>query len=130
MRQHSIVNPNQAVYSDERLLLDFAGESVTLDGNRVQLTSKEYRLLAHMVQHAGEILPRDALLRDVWGYGPDMQTRTLDVHVRRLRRSLATMRTRESKHSLVSGTVFNLVQMQLVPDFSAGPASPARSLTG
>jgi DNA-binding response OmpR family regulator len=111
-------------------LLDFAGESVALDGNQVQLTSKEYRLLANMVQHAGEILHRDALFRDVCGYGPDMQTRTLDVHVAALARSLATMLTGESKHSLVSGTVFNLVQMQLVPDFSAGPASPARSLTG
>ena len=66
MRQHSIVNPNEAVYADEHLLLDFVSQSVTLDGFRVHLTRKEYQLLAHMVQHAGEILTRSALLRGVW----------------------------------------------------------------
>jgi two-component system phosphate regulon response regulator PhoB len=88
MSQDSIVNPNEAVYADEHLSLDFVNQSVTLDGYKVQLTRKEYRLLAHMAQHAGEIVPRDALLTEVWGYGPDLKTRTIDVHVRRLRRKL------------------------------------------
>lgn len=88
MSQDSIVNPNDAVYADGHLSLDFVNQSVTLDGFRVPLTRKEYQLLAHMAQHAGEIVPRDALLTEVWGYGPDMKTRTIDVHVRRLRRKL------------------------------------------
>ena len=41
-----------------------------------------------LVQHAGEIIPRDALLLRVWGYGSEIRTRTLDVHVRRLRKKL------------------------------------------
>ena len=86
MKPDSIVNSTEAVYADEHLLLDFVGESVTLDGNTMQLTRKEYQLLVHMVQRIGEVVPRDALLREVWGYGPEMKTRTLDVHVRRLRK--------------------------------------------
>jgi DNA-binding response OmpR family regulator len=88
MRQHSIINPNQAVYADEHLLLDFVSQSATLYGDRLHLTRKEYQLLAHIVQHAGEVLTRDTLLREVWGYGPAMRTRTVDVHVRRLRKKL------------------------------------------
>jgi len=52
------------------------------------LTRKEYDLLSLLVQHAGEIIPREALLMRVWGYGADIRTRTLDVHVRRLRKKL------------------------------------------
>jgi two-component system phosphate regulon response regulator PhoB len=52
------------------------------------LTRKEYDLLALLVQHAGEIIPRDALLMQVWGYGSEIRTRTLDVHIRRLRKKL------------------------------------------
>jgi DNA-binding response OmpR family regulator len=88
MRQLSIVNPNEAVYADEHLSLDFVNQAVTLDRQKMQFTRKEYDLLAFMVRHAGEVIPRDALLMEVWGYGPDIRTRTLDVHVVRLRKKL------------------------------------------
>jgi DNA-binding response OmpR family regulator len=88
MRQDSTVNPNEAVYADEHLSLDLVSQSVTLDGRKVHLTPKEYDLLSLMVRHAGEIIPRDALLMEVWSYRPDIRTRTLDVHVRRLRMKL------------------------------------------
>jgi DNA-binding response OmpR family regulator len=88
MTQDTIVNPNEAICADEHLSLDFVSQSVTLDGHRVRLTRKEYDLLGLMVRHAGEIIPRDELLMEVWSYGPDIRTRTLDVHVRRLRRKL------------------------------------------
>jgi two-component system, OmpR family, alkaline phosphatase synthesis response regulator PhoP len=52
------------------------------------LTRKEYDLLALLVQHAGEIIPREALLLRVWGYSSEIRTRTLDVHIRRLRKKL------------------------------------------
>jgi DNA-binding response OmpR family regulator len=75
-------------YRDEHLFMDFAQQSATLDTERMTLTRKEYDLLALLVQHAGEIIPREALLMQVWGYGADIRTRTLDVHVRRLRKKL------------------------------------------
>ena len=75
-------------YRDEHLLLDFDKQVATLDSQRMVLTRKEYDLLALLVQHAGEIIPREALLMRVWGYSSEIRTRTLDVHVRRLRKKL------------------------------------------
>lgn len=75
-------------YGDEHLAIDFDQQCARLDSVAMTLTRKEYDLLALLVQHAGEIIPRDALLMRVWGYGSDIRTRTLDVHVRRLRKKL------------------------------------------
>jgi DNA-binding response OmpR family regulator len=75
-------------YRDEHLSLDFDKQVAILDTQRMVLTRKEYDLLALLVQHAGEIIPRDALLMRVWGYSSEIRTRTLDVHVRRLRKKL------------------------------------------
>ena len=72
-------------YSDARLAVDFRTASVTLDSRPVELTKMEYRLLARLAQDAGEIVTRAALMSNVWGYGPGIRTRTLDVHIRRLR---------------------------------------------
>jgi DNA-binding response OmpR family regulator len=77
-------------YGDEHLSVDFDQQVCSLDGQRMVLTRKEYDLLALLVQHAGEIIPRDALLLRVWGYGSEIRTRTLDVHVRRLRKKLGS----------------------------------------
>jgi DNA-binding response OmpR family regulator len=77
-------------YRDEHLSVDFDRRLAVLDSERMTLTRKEYDLLALLVKHAGEIIPRDALLLRVWGYGAGIRTRTLDVHVRRLRKKLGT----------------------------------------
>jgi DNA-binding response OmpR family regulator len=75
-------------YRDEHLSIDFEHQSAMLDSERLSLTRKEYDLLSLLVRHAGEIIPREALLMQVWGYGGDIRTRTLDVHVRRVRKKL------------------------------------------
>lgn len=77
-------------YRDEHLAMDFEHQSAALDNQRMLLTRKEYDLLSLLVRHAGEIIPRDALLLQVWGYGGEIRTRTLDVHVRRLRKKLGS----------------------------------------
>src|SRR5258708_3567304 len=84
-----INSSNIPPYRDEHLSIDFDQQAVAPDGQRMILTRKEYDLRALLVQHAGEIIPRDALLLRVWAYGADIRTRTLDVHVRRLRKKLA-----------------------------------------
>src|SRR6476619_3590698 len=58
---------------------------VTAHGHAVTLTAKEFLLLAYLLQHRGRVLSRDVLLTDVWGYKYTGGTRTVDVHVRRLR---------------------------------------------
>jgi DNA-binding response OmpR family regulator len=77
-----------APYRDEHLAVDFGQQAATLDAQRMVLTRKEYDLLALLVHHAGEIIPREALLMRVWGYSAEIRTRTLDVHIRRLRKKL------------------------------------------
>ena len=78
----------ECLYRDEHLSLDFRQQLAMLDNRVLTLTRKEYDLLALLVQHAGEIVPREALLMQIWGYGADIRTRTLDVHIRRLRKKL------------------------------------------
>jgi DNA-binding response OmpR family regulator len=75
-------------YANARLKIDFARRTVTLGGEPVKLTRKEYDLLAFLARHPGELVPRATLLRSVWGYGDKIRTRTLDAHVARLRSRL------------------------------------------
>jgi DNA-binding response OmpR family regulator len=75
-------------YRDAHLDFDFARARACLDGRELTLTRKEYELLSLLMHNAGEIVPRDVLLMNVWGYGREIRTRTLDVHVRRLRKKL------------------------------------------
>ena len=85
----ALVPPNHIPpYRDEHLFIDYTHQSAILDNERMPLTRKEYDLLSLLVLHAGEIIPREALLMQVWGYGAEIRTRTLDVHVRRLRKKL------------------------------------------
>jgi DNA-binding response OmpR family regulator len=58
------------------------------DGARIALTEKEAAILARLAREQGAAASRDALLRDVWGYGPAVSTRTLETHIHRLRRKL------------------------------------------
>jgi DNA-binding response OmpR family regulator len=75
-------------YQDAHIELDFSRKMATLDAHHLVLTRKEYELLSLLVENAGEIVPRRVLLSRVWGYGDQIRTRTLDVHIRRLRTKL------------------------------------------
>jgi len=68
--------------------MDLDTHSVTVDGEPVTLAAKEFLLLQYLIQHRGRVLSRDVLLRDVWGYQYTGGTRTVDVHVRRLREKI------------------------------------------
>jgi len=80
-----------SAYQDGHLNISFLHQRVELDGAAIILTRKEYELLTLLARNAGEIVRRDVLLREVWGYGEGIRTRTLDVHVRRLRKKLAPL---------------------------------------
>ena len=70
------------------IAVDTERHVVSLDGETVTLTAKEFLLLEYLLQHRGRVLSRDLLLTDVWGYRYTGGTRTVDVHVRRLREKL------------------------------------------
>lgn len=73
------------------LNVDLSTHTITDDGKEVKLTAKEFMLLRYFLQHRGRVLSRDLLLGDVWGYRYTGGTRTVDVHVRRLREKLPVL---------------------------------------
>jgi DNA-binding response OmpR family regulator len=75
-------------YSDERLSVDFGDMRVLCEGQDVRLTRKEFALLEHLIRNTGRVAARQQLLDNVWGYSYFGDTRTLDVHIRRLRQKL------------------------------------------
>jgi DNA-binding response OmpR family regulator len=78
-----------ASYGDIAINVD--QHTVEWSGRAVTLTAKEFLLLQYLVRHKGRVLSRDVLLTDVWGYKYTGGTRTVDVHVRRLREKLPTL---------------------------------------
>ena len=73
------------------IVIDADRHLVALDGDEVRLTAKEFLLLQYLVQHRGRVLSRDLLLTDVWGYQYTGGTRTVDVHIRRLREKMPVL---------------------------------------
>ncbi len=75
-------------YEDSRMSVDFADMRVVCGGADVKLTRKEFALLTHLITNTGRVATRQQLLDNVWGYSYFGDTRTLDVHIRRLRQKL------------------------------------------
>ena len=75
-------------YKDSRLSIDYADVRVFCGKKEIKLTRKEFSLLTHMTQNRGRVATRQNLLDKVWGYNYFGDTRTLDVHIRRLRQKL------------------------------------------
>ncbi len=75
-------------YEDDRMSVDFEDMRLSTNGDDVRLTRKEFALLEHLIKNAGRVATRQQLLDNVWGYSYFGDTRTLDVHIRRLRQKL------------------------------------------
>lgn len=80
------------VFELEGLRVDFTGRMVTVDGERVDMTPKEYDLLFYMVRNRNIALTREKLITEVWGYDYYGDDRTLDTHIKLLRSSLGEYR--------------------------------------
>jgi DNA-binding response OmpR family regulator len=77
-----------AVYRGVHLVADFDGVAIEVDGEPIRLTRREFDLLKCLVQNRNRVLSRDRLLERVWGYDRSVETRSVDVHVGRLRAKL------------------------------------------
>ena len=77
-----------AVYKGRHLVADFDAVSVAVEGQPVRLTRREFELLRCLVENRNRVLSRDRLLERVWGYEQFIETRSVDVHVGRLRSKL------------------------------------------
>jgi len=82
-------SPAQYRYGD--LVMDLARHEVTVKKTEVPLTAKEFGLLEHLLRNPGRVLTRDILLNTVWGYDYYGTTRTVDVHIRRLKQKLPSL---------------------------------------
>ena len=72
----------------DKLVLDEDAHTLTIDGDRVDLANKEYELLLYLLQNIGNALTRQAIISKVWGYEYDSDDRTLDTHMKLLRKDL------------------------------------------
>ncbi|MBQ1531802.1 MAG: response regulator transcription factor [Solobacterium sp.] len=94
MRIHAIlkrVHPETTeaqVYRLEGLEIDYSARIVRIDGEKIQLSPKEYDLLVYLVKNAGIALTREQILQTVWGYDFFGDDRTLDTHIKLLRKNL------------------------------------------
>jgi DNA-binding response OmpR family regulator len=76
------------VYRYSALSLNLSRHEVTVNGKEIVLTAKEFGLLEQLLRNPGRVLTRDVLLNNVWGYDYHGTTRTVDVHVRRIKQKL------------------------------------------
>ncbi len=104
------------------LTIDPDTYSAKLKGRHLDLTYKEFELLRFLAQHPGRVFTRDQLLREVWGYDYFGGTRTVDVHVRRLRAKLG------SEYESMIGTVRQVGYKFVVPPARPLPESERASV--
>jgi DNA-binding response OmpR family regulator len=87
----SPATPAGRVLSYGDIRMDLEQHVVTVDGREVRFTAKEFLLLQYFLEHRGRVLSRDLMLTDVWGYQYTGGSRTVDVHVRRLREKVPSL---------------------------------------
>lgn len=87
-RGQSAGGSQPAIYRGKHLVADFDAVSVAVEGGPVRLTRREFELLKFLVENRNRVLSRDRLLERVWGYDRSIETRSVDVHVGRLRNKL------------------------------------------
>ena len=75
-------------YSIGPLLLNPDKHIIRVDGQDVALTLKEFQLLCYLIRNKGNVMTRDRILQEIWGYEFDGENRTVDVHIRTLRSKL------------------------------------------
>jgi DNA-binding response OmpR family regulator len=92
LRRASGTNEAPQGYRDENFEVEFDSFIVRYQGEEIRLTHKEFELFRYLLERAGRVLTRERLLERVWGYESDVETRSIDAHIRRLRLKLGPAR--------------------------------------
>jgi DNA-binding response OmpR family regulator len=116
-REHD--DPEAHVIRSGEVTVDEATYTAKLGGRPLDLTFKEFELLKYLAQHPGRVFSRQQLLQEVWGYDYFGGTRTVDVHVRRLRAKLGP------EHETLIGTVRNVGYRFVLPQPDRSATSDA-----
>jgi DNA-binding response OmpR family regulator len=116
-------DPESHVIRSGDITVDEITYTAKLGGRALDLTFKEFELLKYLAQHPGRVFTRDQLLQEVWGYDYYGGTRTVDVHVRRLRAKLG------SEHEQLIGTVRNVGYRFVLPPKDARDPKDSKNPT-
>jgi DNA-binding response OmpR family regulator len=119
--QRNPEDPDAHVIRSGEVTVDDATYTAKIGGRPLDLTFKEFELLKYLAQHPGRVFTRDQLLQEVWGYDYFGGTRTVDVHVRRLRAKLGP------EHETLIGTVRNVGYRFVLPPKEAATAAERES---
>ena len=103
------IHAGQGLYEFGSIRVDVRRAEVTRNGKPVYLTAREFQLLRYFMERVGSTVPRDELLRSVWGYDTDTFTRTVDTHVGSLRQKLEENPKRPELILTVSGVGYKFV---------------------
>ena len=122
--QREADDPEAHVIRSGEVVVDDATYTAKLGGRSLDLTFKEFELLKFLAQHPGRVFSRQQLLQEVWGYDYFGGTRTVDVHVRRLRAKLGP------EHETLIGTVRNVGYRFVIPTARRPPPATARTPEG
>lgn len=88
LRRTKSLSDSEETYKSNDMYINFDRREVTILGNKIDLTLKEFELLEILVKNRGKILTRETLLDKIWGYEYIGETRTIDVHIRYLRKKI------------------------------------------
>ena len=89
VRRSNPTDDSQSTIEHEPFLIDLGNHQIQRDGERIEVTQKEYELIVFLFRNVGRVLSRAHILESVWGRNPDINTRTVDTHVSRIRSKLA-----------------------------------------
>ncbi len=81
-------NANTEKFVHEDMIVDISGRTLTIEGERIMVTPKEFELLLYLIKNKGIALDRERILEAIWGFDYDGDDRTVDTHVKMLRRNL------------------------------------------
>jgi DNA-binding response OmpR family regulator len=114
-------DPEAHVIRSGEVTVDDVTYTAKIGGRPLDLTFKEFELLKYLAQHPGRVFSREQLLQEVWGYDYFGGTRTVDVHIRRLRAKLGT------EHEQLIGTVRNVGYRFVLPPKESPDREPAKA---
>lgn len=108
LRRYRVSDKSQPVIEAGNIVLNTDQYKLTVDGLKVDLTRKEFELLKLIMENRGKVLKRDYLLEKVWGYEFYGETRTVDVHIRHLRKKLGLDETSENGIDTIRGLGYKM----------------------
>lgn len=91
LRRKAPETSSKEILSINEIVVDIPKHRVTVKGKEIELTQMEFKLLVTLIERQGRVQTRERLLSDVWGMDPDIDTRTIDTHVKRLRSKLGKL---------------------------------------